>query len=168
METYPVDIDPGQLIHWLKAECDISPLAFRISARRTSVPQNIPLRRETHLGDVEREDLSEVETIATLDVAPAHASEGWVLSIVVEDEAGPRLLSEAPGGENEQTIDLGTFAKEFIRPGRGIASVTAEVQDAAARACVTKLINAIETNRHSGFHGGSKADSYRDHSGHGN
>ncbi len=154
METYPIDIDAGQLVHWLKAECDISPSTFRITAKRTSVPQDIPLRRETHLGDVEREDLSEVETIATLDIAPAHVGEGWALSIVVEDELGPRLLSEAPGGENEQTIDLGTFAKEFIRPGRGIASVTAEVQDAAAKARLTTLICAIETNRHVASVGG--------------
>jgi hypothetical protein len=156
METYPVDIDPGQLVHWLKAGCDISPSTFRITAKRASVPQDIPLRRETHLGDVEREDLSEIETIATLDIAPAHAGDGWTLSIVVEDEVGPRLLSEAPGGENEQTIDLGTFAKDFIRSGRGVASVTAEVQDAAAKAHLTKLIRAIETNRHVASVGGKK------------
>jgi len=148
MATYPVDIDAGQVVRWLKAETDIAPSAFRISARRTAFPQDIPLRSESHLGDVEREDLSEVETIATLDVMPLHASEGWLLSVVVEDELGPRLFDETSAENADQTIDLGTFAKEFIRSGRGTASVVAEVQDAAAKAELTKLISAIETNRH--------------------
>ena len=157
METYPVDIDAGQVVRWLKSECDLSPSAFRIMAKRSVVVEDIPLRSETHLGDAEREDLSEVETIATLDIAPAHASEGWLLSIVVEDELGPRLFEGTAGEDTEQTIDLGTFAKEFIRSGRGTASVVAEVQDAAAKARLTKLIHAIETNRHTTPVGGAKA-----------
>jgi len=148
METYPVDIDPGQVVRWLKAEMDAKPSAFRISARRAAVPQDIPLRSDTHLGDIEREDLSEVETVATLDIAPAHASEGWLLSVVVEDELGPRLTDETGSESGEHAIDLGTFAKEFIRSGRGTASVVAEVQDDAAKARLTELISAIETNRH--------------------
>lgn len=50
--------------------------------------------------------------------------------------------------EAEQQIDFGTFYKEFIRPGRGNATVTAEVEDPAAKAYLTRLVNAIETNRH--------------------
>jgi hypothetical protein len=155
MEAYSVDIDAGQIIRWVKAECDLTPSAFRIAARRAGIPQEIPLQGELHLGDIEREDLSEVETVATLDIAPAHASEGWLLNITIEDELGPRLVGEGSG--EEQVIDLGTFAKEFIRSGRGTASVTAGVQDAAAKARLTKLLNAIETNRHAAPAGGSKA-----------
>jgi len=148
MESYPVDMDAGQIVRWLKAETDIAPSELRVSARRSAAVQDIPLRSESHLGDVEREDLNEVETIATLEIAPAHASEGWLLSIVVEDELGPRLANGDAGTENEQAIDLGTFAKEFIRSGRGTSSVTAEVQDAAAKARLTELLDAIETNQH--------------------
>ncbi len=148
MASYPVDIDAGQVVRWLKVETDVAPSELRISAKRSTVVQDIPARSEIHLGDVEREDLNEVETIATLEIAPAHASEGWLLSVVVEDELGPRLANGDAGAETEQTIDLGTFAKQFIRPGRGTASVTAEVQDAAAKARLDELLNAIETNRH--------------------
>ena len=154
METYPVDIDAGQVVRWLKAETDVAPSEFRISARRSAIPQDIPLRSETHLGDSEREDLSEVETIAMLDIAPVHATEGWLLSIVVEDELGPRLLGESAG--EDQAIDLGTFAKEFIRSGRGTVSVMAEVQNAAAKARLTRLISTIETNRHAAPAGSGK------------
>lgn len=148
METYPVDIDPEQVARWVKAECEIAPSTFRISARRRREVQEIPVRANTHLGDEEREDLTEIATIATLEIAPVHASEGWRLSVVLEDELGPRVSNGGTGEEAEQQIDFGTFYKEFIRPGRGNATVIAEGENSVAKAHLTRLINAIETNRH--------------------
>lgn len=148
METYPVDIDPEQVARWVKAECEIAPSTFRISARRRREVREIPVRADTHLGDEEREDLTEIATIATLEIAPVHASEGWRLSVVLEDELGPRVSNGDPGEEAEQQIDFGTFYKEFIRPGRGNATVIAEGENSVAKAHLTRLINAIETNRH--------------------
>ena len=152
-ETYPVDIDPEQVVRWVKAECEAVPSSLTVTARRTRELREIPLRKETHLGDEERQDLTEIDTIATLEIAPAHASEGWLLSVVVEDELGPRLSDVGRDDEpSEQVIDLGTFDKEFIRPGRGTATVVAEVRDSAAKQHLTRLFNAIETNRHPGAH----------------
>jgi hypothetical protein len=128
MQTYPVDIDPGQVARWVKAECEVAPSTFKISARRRQEVREIPVRAETHLG--------------------VHASDGWLLSVVVEDEVGPRVSNGGTGGEAEQQIDLGTFYKEFIRPGRGNANVIAEVEDPAAKEHLTRLIEAIDTNRH--------------------
>lgn len=150
METYPVDIDPGQVVRWVKAECETAPSSLRVTARRSREVREIPLRKEAHLGDEERQDLTEIDTIATLEVAPQHADEGWRLSVVVEDEAGPRVSNGGESGATEQWIDLGTFDKEFIRPGRGIANVIAEVENETARKHVTRLVSAIETNRHAG------------------
>lgn len=148
MESYPVDIDPEQVVRWVKAECEAVPSSFRVTARRSREAREIPFRKEIHLGDEERQDLTEIDTITTLEIAPPHASEGWRLSVVVEDEAGPRISEGDEGGTTEQQIDLGTFYKEFIRPGRGIANVIAEVENESANAHVTDLIGAIETNRH--------------------
>lgn len=148
MEIYPVDIDPEQVVRWVKAECEAAPSSLKVTARRSREVREIPVRRETHLGDEERQDLNEIETIATLEITPPHAGEGWLLSVVVEDEAGPRLSEGGESGETEQQIDLGTFQKEFIRPGRGIANVFAEVENDSAKEHVTRLINAIETNHH--------------------
>lgn len=148
METYPVDIDPGQVVRWVKAECDAAPASLRVTARRSQQMREIPLRSEVHLGDEERQELTEIDTIATLEIAPEHAGEGWRLSVVVEDEVGPRMFDGGATGGTEQQIDLGTFDKEFIRPGRGIANVIAEVADESAREHVSRLITAIETNRH--------------------
>lgn len=147
MQTYPVDIDPEQIIRWLKAEHEASPTAFRITAMR-AIEETVPPRRETDLDDVDREDLREVATIATLDIAPAHASEGWLLTIVVKDEVGPRLPDKGALIEDEQTIDLVTFDQEFIRSGRGNASVVAEVEGPEAETRMARLLHAIEAGRH--------------------
>jgi hypothetical protein len=148
METYPVDIEASQLVRWLKVESEAAPSTFRITARRSRELKEIS-GNEGHLGDDDREDLTEVETIATLEIAPAHANEGWLLSVVVEDELGPRVTNGDGAVESTgQVIDLGTFDKEFIRSGRGIASVVAETRDPPAKRHIARLIEAVETNRH--------------------
>ena len=146
METYPVDIEPEQIVRWVMAERQAAPSALRTRARRSTEVRDIPVRSEFHLGDEEREDLSEVATIATLEIAPFNASDGWRLTVVVEDEAGPRVIGETAG--SEEGIDLGTFYKEFIRPGRGTSTVVAEVENPAAKARVTRLLGKIERNIH--------------------
>ena len=110
--------------------------------------RDIPARRELHLGDEEREDLTEVDMIATLEIAPAHASEGWLLTVEVEDEAGPRLPERGPQADGERQIDLRTFCYEFIRSGRGIANVVAGVEDDAAEVHLNEFVSSIEKNRH--------------------
>ena len=142
METYPIDLDPEQIVRWIVAEQKTAPSAFRVNARRTTEVRDIPSRKEIHLGDEEREDLREMATIATLEIAPSHASDGWLLTVAVEDETGPPVL------EGEEKIDLGTFYKEFIRRGRGTSSVSAEVDNAEAKVRLTRLLDTIETNRH--------------------
>jgi hypothetical protein len=147
MRRYPLDIDPEQVVRWIIDEDRAAPSRFRILARRGAELQDIPLRKELRLGDEEREDLSEVDTIAMLEIAPAHASEGWLLTVVVEDEAGPRPLNGG-ASEEERQIEVDTFYSEFIRPGRGVANVFAEAADETAEARVEQLVTNIEQNRH--------------------
>ncbi|MBL8585157.1 MAG: hypothetical protein JNM23_00350, partial [Bradyrhizobiaceae bacterium] len=86
METYSVDIDPEQVVRWVLEEHQASPLAFRLVARRSVEPRELPAKSEFRLGDEEREDLSEIATFATLEIAPVHAGDGWRLTVTVEDE----------------------------------------------------------------------------------
>ena len=148
MQTFPVDVDPEQVVRWIRAEHEAAPSTFKITARRTMEVREIPVRKETHFGDEEREDLSEVATIATLEIAPIHARDGWLLTVVVEDEAGPRVSESGTAVEAEQGIDLETFYREFIRQGRGSASVVAEVKDPEAQARMAGLLDTIERNCH--------------------
>jgi hypothetical protein len=150
METYPVDLDAGQIVRWIMAEQRDDPSMFRITARRATEVREIPARQDLHLGDEEREDLQEIATIATVEIAPFHAHEGWRLTIVVEDEAGRQMPAGRMSIGGEEQIDLNTFYKEFIRPGRGDANVTAEVEDPAAGARLAHLLHGVETNRHGG------------------
>jgi hypothetical protein len=142
---YPIDIEPAQIVKWLMTEQQATPSLFRIEARRASELRELPAAAKYHLGDEEREDLNEVDTVATLEVSPAHASEGWTLTITVEDEAGPR----ATGPEGiERQMDLGTFYRQFIRSGRGIATASAEIQGAEAEQHLKNLLNAVLVDRH--------------------
>ena len=148
MEPFPVDIDPKQIVHWVLAEHRISPSALKAMARRTNEVRPIPRRADLHLGDEEREDLSEVATIATLEITPAHPSDGWRMTITVEDEIGPRGPGRGTTVEGDQEIDLETFNSLFIRPERGTATVVAQADNAEAEARLSSLLASIETNRH--------------------
>jgi hypothetical protein len=144
MESYPVDLEPAQVVRWVRVEHQRWPSAFRITATRSQEVREIPVRQELHLGDDEREDLSEIATLATLQIAPAHAADGWLLRIVVEDEIGPRLSEGKTADGAEHEIDIGAFYREFIRPGRGNATVTGEVENPQARHRLTRLLQTIE------------------------
>jgi hypothetical protein len=146
MESYPVDIDPVQVVRWIKAEQERSPSTFRITARRSRQVREIPARPELHLGDEEREDLNEIENVAILEVAPAHAADGWLLRIVVEDEMGPGISTGEMVSAAEQQIDVGAFYHEFIRSGRGSADITAEIEGAEGKVRLAYLLGAIEKN----------------------
>jgi hypothetical protein len=146
MESFEVDIDPAQVVRWIMAEHKTSPFTFKTAARRTTEVRAIPERSEYHLGDEERETLSEMDTIATLEITPAHERDGWLLTVTVEDEIGPQTTGDGAGTERQ--IDLGAFYNEFIRPGRGIANVVAQIDSPSARQNVMRLLEAIERDRH--------------------
>jgi hypothetical protein len=148
MESYPVDLDPAQVVRWVRVEHQRWPSAFRITAMRSQEMRDIPVRQDLHLGDEEREDLNEIAILATLEIAPAHAADGWLLRIVVEDEIGPReigprLTEGETAGVAEHEIDLGAFYREFIRPGRGNATITGEADSPQARHRLTRLLDRI-------------------------
>ena len=156
MQTYPVDIDPEQLVNWVMAECRAQSPTVKATARRTTEMREIPIRRELHLGDQEREELSEIATVGILEIAPSEARKGWLLTVLIEDEVGPRAPDDDDTPESDEDIDLNDFYDEFIRPERGNAYIIAEVENAAAKARVTRLLNRIERDLHGSDRGGSK------------
>jgi len=146
-ESFPVDLDPAQIVRWVLAERKAVPSSLKTAARRVTEVREIAPRREYHLDDEDREDLTEVATVATLEIAPAHGGDGWALTVTVEDEIGPRTESNRVGAGTERNIDLGTFYNNFIRPGRGIATVVAEVANPAGRRKLARLLETIERDR---------------------
>ena len=59
---------------------------LQVSGRRVMEVWDVPARVEWWMGDEERGDLSGRVTIATLEITPVHAGEGWSLRITVEDD----------------------------------------------------------------------------------
>ncbi|NRP74852.1 hypothetical protein ILFOPFJJ_05775 [Ensifer psoraleae] len=72
------------------------------------------------------------------------AAGGWVLTVTVEDEIG---LRPARGGMLE--IDLASFYDQFVRTGRGTASVAAEVDGPEGEVRLSRLLDAVK-RRHRG------------------
>jgi hypothetical protein len=90
-----------------------------------------------------------------LQIAPAHAAEGWLITVVVEDEFGPRILDEPEATWEEREIDASGFYNSFIRPRRGTASASAEVEGPDAEEHLNRLLKDIESNRHGSSRMGS-------------
>ena len=155
MQTYPVEVEPEQIVDWIMAESQIAPSELRVSARRAIETRELPTTKELRLGEEERDDLTEIAAIGTLQIAPAHAADGWLLTVVVEDEFGPRILDEAEATQEEQEIDVVAFYDLFIRPGRGTASAVAEVEGPDSKERLTCLLKDMEMDRHGSSRGGS-------------
>jgi hypothetical protein len=77
-----------------------------------------------------------------------------VLRIRVEDDIGPRVPEDEPVSEEEEEIDLGAFYEEFIKGNRGTAEATAEVDSAADKASIDRLLGAMIRD----IHGHAKAE----------
>ncbi|MBU3889791.1 hypothetical protein [Methylosinus sp. KRF6] len=148
MERYPVDLDCEQIVRWVLAERKIAPTKFKTMAMRETETRELPTRKEARLGDEEQSELSEVATVATLQIAPADSTAGWLLTITVEDEIGPRLRDDASGIDAEQEIGIDEFYHEFICPSRGAANVVAEVANSAAKERLRRLLEDVEINLH--------------------
>jgi hypothetical protein len=148
MQDYPIDIEPEQVVRWIIAEHQVAPSKFKVVARRHLETRELPARKELRLGDEERADVSETATVVTLQIAPAHPNDGWLLTVVVEDEIGSPGSDEDETTEEEQDVDVDAFYEEFMLPGRGNANVFAEAEGPAGKARLTRLINDIERDRH--------------------
>ena len=148
MEPYPVDLEAEQLVHWLLDEERRHAHDLLVRATRSFQPSALGAGEEERLGDAEREDLSEITEEGLLEVMPRRRPSLWTLRIRVADDIGPRLPEDEPAPATEEEIDLATFYEEFIKADRGLAEVTAEAESPAAKASLTKLLEAILADRH--------------------
>jgi hypothetical protein len=147
METYPVDIEPEQIVAWLSDEERLHASDLLVSATRSYRAGELSGGKSRWLSEEDREELSEVLEIGLLEATPRDRPHRWALRIRVEDDIGPRLPDE-PLPESEEDIDLQTFSEEFIRSGRGLADITVEVADESAEASFDRLFNIILHDRH--------------------
>jgi len=148
METYPVDVDPKQIVRWLMNEerqrdADLLVTVTRTYWRRTLRPQD-----DSRLGDAERDDLGESAEVGFVEVRPRHQPSLWTLRIRVADDIGPTLPEDEPVPDGEEEIDLATFYADFIKADRGLAEVSAEAESAGAKGSLTRVLEAMRENRY--------------------
>ena len=147
MRTYTLEIDPEQLVFWTKTELALDPSRLKTEATCRRETRHISRKLENHMGDAEIEDLHEIATIASLQIAPERADDGWSISVLVEDEPG-MVVADEEIGEDEVEIDLDTFYDVFLKSGHGTVYVTASVEGPAAQARATRLLGEVLKDRH--------------------
>ncbi|MCX2725676.1 hypothetical protein [Roseibium salinum] len=147
MRSYTLEIDPEQLVFWTRAELAQKPSRLKTWASCGREVRTFDKRPEFLIGDAEEEDLSEIATVASLEIRPGSEKEGWSISVLVEDEPG-LSISDQDVEDGEDEIDLETFYDTFLLPGRGTVYVTATVRDAAAQARATRFLGDVLNDRH--------------------
>lgn len=78
MQSFPVDIEPEQIVRWAIAERQAAPSKYRAIARRAKEVREIPTRKEIAARRAERDDLSEVAPVTTLQIAPVSPNKDCV------------------------------------------------------------------------------------------
>ncbi len=148
MKSFPVDVDPAQIVQWLLAEEREGRRDYNIYAARSYSWEPAPDTADFRLGDEEQEDVDQVTAIGHLEIAPPAKGDGWTLRLRAEDALGPRTPEDEPVPSGEEEIDLATFEEQFIRPQRAMMEVEGEARDANAKRRLQRLLQAIETDRH--------------------
>lgn len=150
MDNYPVELDAEQIVRWLIDEQRAGHRELQVTASRSYMREDIPTSQQQRrrLGKEELEDISEVTAIGTLEIAPLHENEGWLLRIRIEDALGDRLSGEMPSSDEPDEIDLDSFQQEFILPGSGTAFVSADAETPEAWALCQKLLADVQVDRH--------------------
>jgi hypothetical protein len=148
VESVPVDIEAKQIVRWLLDEERSKALDLLVSATRSYEREELAPGEEGQLGEAEKDELSEINEVGLLEVMPRKEPGRWTLRIRVTDDIGPRLPDDEPVPEEDEEIDLATFNEEFVVADRGFIEVSAEAQDRAASAELTRLVAAMLTDRH--------------------
>ena len=148
METYPVDVEAEQVVHWLMDEERLHAFDLLVRTTRSYQRSALAAGEGDRLGDTEREDLGESSEVGLVEVMPRQKPSLWTLRIRVADDIGPSLPDDEPVPEGEEEIDLSTFYEEFIKADRGLAEVSAEVESPGAKGSLTRVLDAMRQDRH--------------------
>ena len=148
METYPLDISAEQIIKWLIDEEREGRHGLQISASRTFLREDISDPSGSGLGEEEREDLTEVIEVGSVEVWPQQKASGWLLRLRIEDALTQRLPEDASSSEQAEEIDLTAFEQEFISKGQGTAFVAVDAETPEAWSSFQALLHEMQTNSH--------------------
>ena len=156
MESIAVDLPPEQIVRWLLDEDRRDAFDLLVNATRSYRIGELSSEERGSLDDGEADDLSETCEVGLLEIRPRHEPHRWVLRVRIADDIGPRVSEDEPVSGEEEEIDLGAFYEEFLKGNRGTAEATAEVDSAANKASIGRLLSAMLRDTHAHAKGEGK------------
>jgi hypothetical protein len=130
MEHYALDLAPELLVRWLRQDLPARRVRVEVRAWRDYLADDSDLRRAP-LGD-EADDVHTVSAVGTLEIEPEGRGDSWVLTIRIEDTAGPRLPEDEDVPDAPEALDLESFVEAFpqLETGGAYMWVSVESPDA--------------------------------------
>lgn len=145
MAEYALDLDAGQIVHWLKGE------AAARRRRKLDLRATREYSAEPVPGDPENGDEPEVATLTTtgiLEVQPVDVEHPWMLRIRVDDVVGSHLPEDESVPEDAEEIGLDDFYEDFIVPDTGTIYVSLVAETPEGKHAFDRILPEIVTDRH--------------------
>lgn len=132
MDEYAVDILPGAVLRWARADAAQTAPQFWIQASKQYTAETDFDREDHGIGESEAEDLTVVSIHGLLELSPRHGPGGWTLQLRADDDVGLIPGGEEGGYEDEGDMPIDAFEEQFLLPEKGEVEVVVQAEDDAA------------------------------------
>lgn len=149
MTEYPLDLDAGQIVHWLMDESSAM-RRKKLDVRATREYATEPVAHPGEVGVGEDEEVATLTTVGVLEVRPLDAAHSWIMRMRVDDVVGSHLPEDESVPEDAEEIDLEAFYRDFIAPDTGTAFVSLSAETAQGKGAFDRLHAQIVADRHGG------------------
>ena len=149
MTEYPLDLDAGQIVHWLMDESS-AVRRKKLDVRATREYAAEPVAHPGEVGVGEDEEVATLTTVGVLEVRPLDAAHSWILRMRVEDVVGSHLPEDESVPEDAEEIDLEAFYRDFIATDTGTAYVSLWAETAQGKGDFDRLYAEMVDDRHGG------------------
>lgn len=147
MTEYGLDLDAGQIVHWLKDDQAAGRRRIlQVRATREYAAEPVADPEEAGIG--EDREITVLTTIGALEVWPVGVKHPWMLRVRVADVIGSHLPEDESVPEDAEEIGLDAFYRDFIAPDTGTVSVVVESDTPEGKAAFDRVLSEIITDRH--------------------
>ena len=142
MEDYELEHPADVVVGWIVQAVKQGRAGLLTNSWREYVVDE-SFRPET--GGYEETDVREVTAVGSLEAAPEHRPDSWILRVRVNDDLADRFPEDEEGAEDgPKEISLDQFWNEFIAPGRGEASIWVSASDPGEKAAFDQFLDELE------------------------
>lgn len=141
MEDYEINLPAEVVVGWVVQAIKQGGSGLLANAWREYVADESFVPEK---GGYEETDVQEVTAVGSLEVAPEHRPNSWILRVRVEDELGNRIPADADAPEGSEGISLDQFWDEFIAPQRGMTSIWLSASAVAEKEAFDHFLTELE------------------------